>query len=591
MSSSSETNPRAARQHWRAALAVLGLAGLLLIAFHAAPRALPWASAGFDLALFAGGYALTRRLVVGEGGLRGAGSDALRWALPAVLAVVAAVLVVGLALLPPDALAREARLAVWTLASFGGVALMGQGGYDPAARDELLMHGWVLGVAAQLALAWSLAVTALRGRERALAQLALAGAAASLAFDLWLTFGGREPYAFYLAPARAWPFLLGAFLATAAGAEIDRAPVPRGLAAFGAVALPTWLWFWPLAALPRVVVARPLTTPELTAVLVAAFALGAATHRWVERPIRRRMTAPRAVLAVLAVVAVVGLAATWLASTGGLPGRAEPRLIAEAAALAAPRPFQAECNAEDGGLPPAGPCVTPAGRPAEVVVWGDSHAAHLTPAVRAWAAGRGLAVRQATHSGCPPLLRFTTGFESRGCEAFNRAALAEWSRATHTKVIVMGGGWTWALAGADDPAKASPRLAADVEASVRAVRAVVGPEPRIILLGVTPDFDFAPARCHAQRSFLRLDPFRCDHAPAANAAAARDMDARLTRIVETLPGVSLYRPWPVFCDGVLCRTRGDGGPWYLDRTHLTESGGLAQTRALAGVLDAAIAPA
>lgn len=585
-----ETDQGAARQHWRAALSVLGLAGLLLIAFHALPGALPWAGVGFHLALLAAGYAVTRRMLTGEGGLRTAWGDGLRWALPALAVVIAAVLAVGLFVLPPQTLAREAALVGWTLTGFSGVVLMEQGAYDPAVRDELLLHGWILGVAAQLAFAWSLAVALLRRRERSLALLALAGAAVSLALDLWLTFGGREPYAFYLAPARAWPFLLGAFLAVALGGDIDRLPAPPWLAAFGAMALPTYLWLWPLLALPRMVLARPLTTPELTAVLVAAFALGAATHRWVERPLRRGLREPRSGLPLLALVAALGLFGAWLARTEGLPGRAEPALAAEAAALAAPRPFQADCNVEDGRLPPVAPCLTPPGGEADVIVWGDSHAAHLTPAVRAWAAQRGLVVRQATHSGCPPLLRFSTGFAPRDCAGFNQAAVAEWSRSSHAKVIVMGGGWSWALASADDPARAAPVLAGDIEASVQAVRAAVGPGPRIVLLGVTPHYGFAPARCHALRSLLRLDPFRCDRAVPVNAASARDMDARLARIAESEAGVSLYRPWPVFCDGVLCRTRGGEGPWYLDRTHLTVAGGLAQTRALAGVLDNAIAP-
>lgn len=559
-----------------------------------------WAAAGFELALLVAGYALTRRILAGQGGvgrggagwggLRHVWSDALRWGLPSLALVVAAILGLGLFVLPPDALAREARLAGWTLTGFSGVVLMEQGGYDPAVRDELLLHGWILGVAAQLAFLWSLAVVTLRGRDRALALLAFVGAVVSLALDLWLTFSGREPYAFYLAPARAWPFLLGAFLAVALGAEIDRIAAPRWLVSCGAIALPTYLWLWPLSALPRSLVARPLNTPELTAVLVAAVALGSVTHRWVERPIRRGLREPRSELAALALVAALGLASVWLSRTDGLPGRADPQLTAEAAALTAPRPYQADCNAEDGRLPPAAPCTTSPGRTADVVVWGDSHAAHLTPAVRAWADQRGLAVRQATHSGCPPLLRVSTGFAPRACETFNQAALAEWGRAPHAKVIIMGGGWTWARAGADDPERAAPLLAADIEASVRAVRAAVGPEPRIVLLGVTPDYGFAPARCHAQRVFLHLDPFRCDRAVPANAAAARDLDARLTRIAEAEPGVSLFRPWPVFCDGVLCRTRGEEGPWYLDRTHLSLAGGLAQTRSLAAVLDNAIAP-
>ena len=51
------------------------------------------------------------------------------------------------------------------------------------------------------------------------------------------------------------------------------------------------------------------------------------------------------------------------------------------------------------------------------------------------------------------------------------------------------------------------------------------------------------------------------------------------------PGVILYRPWDALCEGDRCHTRGAGGPWYSDPSHLTAAGGAIQAEAFVRALD------
>lgn len=553
----------------------------------------------FDLAFAAAGFAATRLMLVpGEGAVRRlieTWAAAIRWGLPALVAVVVAVLAVSLVLLPPADLTSQAWTALWTALGSSGHELMKQGPFDPRQSSELLLHLWAVGATAQLFVGWTAVVAVIIGlrRTRWIGAVALAGVLLSLWLDWWMRGRGLQLAAFYLAPANAWPFLIGAFYAsTSFVPDFQAMSRPRWLAQAGGLAWSFCLWVWPVAALPPMILARPLTPWEWMAAVTAAALLTLATRRWIERPLRRRLGyRPRTAFAALAVsvVAVCGFSLAILAANG-LPGRAPARVLAEEADRLVRPPLQAACHVEMRARRPNPDCTTPPGGPAEVVVWGNSHAAHLTPAVLDWTGRRGLRMRQATKSGCLPLLASSEGLASDNCMAFNRAAVAEMAEGPPPRLIILGAAWTVVMARSPgDDAAESRALTGDLTATVRQVRAAVGPGTAIVLLGETPGFAFAPADCHDRRRFLGLDTRRCDLSPPANAGEAWAVDDMLDRIAMTEPGVQVFHPSAALCRAGRCRTRGPDGPWYADRHHLTPAGGRAQSDTLAAILDAATA--
>lgn len=578
---------------------VLGLAFIAAVlgmtVRHMAPATAGWSTWAFDLALVVAGFASTRLLSATTGrreGLWRAWSSAARWAGPATILVCVAVLAGAMLLLPPIDLRDQARTALWSAFGLSGLELMKQGPYAPQASSELLLHVWIVGVAGQLFVGWSLLVTALgRSRPRLLTGLAVAGGLVSLGFDLWLLAHAKTQQALFLAPAQAWPFLAGALAARLRGgpgpADTSQGDHEAPSLQAAALALPFYLWSWPLLGFPVLVLARPLTLAESAAALAGAVCLAWATRRRVETPIRRRLahrpvSALRLTAIALGTVAAAGAA---LLAFDGLPGRAPPAVLAEEAGVLRRPPLQAFCNTEGFEAPPPDRCTVPAGAAADVVLWGNSHADHLSPAVLAWAQARGLGVRQASRSGCLPLLRARAGLVDEDCLAFNRAAVAEWGR-EKPQVVLLGAGWTVVLDRAPgNSARDLDALADELRHTLRVLRAEVGPRTLIVLLGSTPDYGFAPGACHARRAFLGLDTARCDLARPANADLAGRVDAKLAALAAAGPGMALYRPWTSLCEGGLCRTRGAGGPWYADANHMTEAGGAAQAEALAAVLD------
>jgi peptidoglycan/LPS O-acetylase OafA/YrhL len=548
----------------------------------------------FDATFVIAGVAATR-LILGPGprGLVEAWATVVRRGLPAVATVLIGVLAVSAAVLPPADLSRQASTALWTALGASGLHLMQQGGPEAAAGDELLLHLWATGVAVQLFAGWTLILAALiRLRlTRWTGAIAGTGLLLSLGLEVWMRGQGMQPQAFYLAPANAWPFLLGALLAGLPPERGVRA-LPSGsrFRPLGELIWPFVLWLWPLATLPSMILARPLTLAETAAVLAVAMLFSLATWRWIERPARHRLGHnPRNVFAAwVACVLILALIPAAILAAKGLPGRADADLLAEAASIQRRPLLQAACHVDAGQTRPNPDCTTPAGGPAEVVVWGNSHTSHLTPAILDWTARRGLRMRQATKSGCPALLVSGDGLASTECLAFNRAAVAEMGEGTPPRLVILGGAWTVLMArSAADDSQEVERLERDLAATVQRVRTVAGPAAAIVLVGTTPDFDFAPAACHSRRRFLGLDTRRCDLAPPANAAMAAVMDGVLGRVAAGQAGVRVFDPATALCAQGLCRTRSPSGPWYADRHHLTPVGGLAQSQALAAVLDAA----
>jgi hypothetical protein len=213
--------------------------------------------------------------------------------------------------------------------------------------------------------------------------------------------------------------------------------------------------------------------------VVAALIAGALVLAWVtqwlvEQPIRfgRLKHSAVALATLVACAAGVGIAGAATAD-GRLAVRSDrfERLLATTYDYArAYRGQTCQLEARQTAADYAPACVDAdfgsTGR-TSVLLWGDSHAAHLYPGLRAGAAGAGLSLAQFTADGCAPLVDESTGF-CRDIQAF----VLERLTALAPDAIVLAADWTLPKVG---------RLALGV-AAIRRVSAapivLVGPVPR-----------------------------------------------------------------------------------------------------------------
>lgn len=202
-----------------------GLAVLLVVSYHLQLRGAGGGFIGVDVFFVVSGYLMTRILLRQEPASAGqylafVAARARRiW--PALVALVAVLLVVGLVALPPFDLATLARQALWALAFLSNHHFLQHSGYADRSADDLwLLHTWSLSVEWQFYLLYPLLVFAVlrlsrragRPPERLLAPTLLVLAAASFAWQI-AQRGQPLESSFFLLACRAWELLAGGIVA------------------------------------------------------------------------------------------------------------------------------------------------------------------------------------------------------------------------------------------------------------------------------------------------------------------------------------------------------------------------------------------
>ncbi|MDJ1009699.1 MAG: acyltransferase family protein [Paracoccaceae bacterium] len=384
--------------------------------------------------------------------------------LPALLAVLAASFVAGWVWLGPadyDAMARAAGAVLLFVSNVW--FWQNSGGYFDGSTDYLpLLHTWSLAVEEQFYILFPLLLLVLvRLGQRTTLGVTLTLVVASLALAAWAT--PRMPSAsFYLLPTRVWELGVGALLAlglapTAAPRWLREAVAGLGLAAIvyavtaydGATAFPglaalppvlgaaaliwaggaggslagqalSWrpvvfvgllsyslyLWHWPVMAFARNwLMALDLPFGWQLGTIALSLALAWASWRLIERPFRTgrgRSLSPGPIFALSgAGMAALGAAALAVVLTGGAEQRYSPEQRALLASLnhaddiracRGARPVEALCTFGDGQ-----------GVGGRWLLWGDSHAEAVLPAVETLAREAGASLDFASDAACAPL--------------------------------------------------------------------------------------------------------------------------------------------------------------------------------------------
>jgi peptidoglycan/LPS O-acetylase OafA/YrhL len=538
---------------------------------------------------------------------------------PALALVLAATLAAGRWLLLPDAYATLGKDVAAAAAFVSNLVLWQDAGYfTENAALRPLTHLWSLAVEEQFYLVFPLLLLATR-RSWRLTGVALAAlAAASFAWNV-ATVGTDPAAAFYLLPSRFWELALGALLAfvelrrpeplpprlrtpasiaglgllllaflgptsssafpglwalaptCAAVALIAAGPGAllnrRALAAapvvlLGRISYPLYLWHFPALVLARLQWGPSLSTEGTVAVVAVSVVLAYATYRLVELPLRglaaRGSLRPRLLVAPLTATGAAGLAVLL---GGGLPGRVPvelqqlstvafdyKRAYRESRCFLQPwqgaRAFKPECIDDGEGK--------------LLLLWGDSHAAHLYPGLAPAARERGFRIAQLTASACPPLLDYHSS-ERPKCHAINRAALAV-ARDLRPATVVLSAQW-----------EEYPGLDG-LRGTVAGLRRLGVRE--IVVVGPSPNWPHGLAQAlfrEVKREGLDSFPLRVKHELSDAPARA---DRRLRPLAREL-GVTYIAALDVLCNGDGCLARLEDRADQLlvwDPSHFTAAG-------------------
>jgi peptidoglycan/LPS O-acetylase OafA/YrhL len=457
----------------------------------------------------------------------------------------------------------------------------------PARAWELLL-GAVLALGAIPALRWRWL------RETA----AAAGVAAIAAAVVLLDYRTETPGWWLLLPC------LGAALVIHAGSSggslaasvLSFAP----LVWVGLISYSLYLWHWPLLILPKLVLARELMPAETAFVIGLSVLAAALSWRFVEQPFRRMsvsaLPARRSFLAggAVALTALLAIGGA-IAHFGHLLWRNTPQAsYADNAVIHDTAPACLARDRASGGpseMPPLKECVFGAPDQAPVsILWGDSHANHLRPALEPWAKERGIAFRQITKALCPPLLGVKPAIAPRNmredCLQFN-AETAKWIlEQTSVRQVILSARWPIYLgrsyprhgvtpiltAGETVPPDASGAMAAFETALDETLKALTDKRIAVVMIAPLPDFYQGGAKCVGRAFHLGWDADRCNAQAAANAERMQIVEDKMAERAARFPGVALVRTADLFCDQKQCSPFMGGDVVFRDDNHVTPKG-------------------
>jgi len=536
------------------------------------------------------------------------------------------------------------------------------GYFAPNSEFTPLLHTWTLSLEEQFYVCWPLILAALSLPAARKWKIPTAFAILVGTLLLSAHWVGSNPNgAFYLLPSRAWELALGALLSfapisrvlaripralasvvslagigllTIAVTTFSRATPFPGLAALlpctgaalviaagegglslggkflslrplvwiGMISYSLYLWHWPVLVFGHLLANRKLDAIERGGLVVLVFIVSWLSWRFVESPFRKahvvKAKVKSWVMGGLATSALFVAAGALLYLGNGLPARG-PNVgdfEQEAEALQ-----KSPCLARGASLPGVEGCLLGAQTSAsryDVVLWGDSHAAHLAPAFKEISQRLGVTTRQIAKAGCSPIpdVQFLPFDEARAeCPAFNAAALRAVLADQDVRVVVLAGRWDVFVAGnlLLTTGGIQPSLAASRQLLVSSLRKLitelVAGGRQVILVGQVPLPPPELIICTTRARFRGLDESGCAVGPAQARERTEELvNQVLAEVAGHLEsGVQIVHPYEALCGQHGCMVQSGGQMLYTDESHLSSSG----ARFLANGLQKAIATA
>jgi peptidoglycan/LPS O-acetylase OafA/YrhL len=366
-------------------------------------------------------------------------------------------------------------------------------------------------------------------------------------------------------------------IAATPAAKVNRVLGQQPLVFIGGLSYPLYLWHWP------VIVFWKLLHPgasglQMAVPLVASVALAWLTKSLLEDPVRFGKLGPasferpslRTVLVGLLLVCALGLFAVVMR---GLPSRFPPQLRAIAEWSASPNMTTrvGRCYFDPGSTTEFSSECTPRKRPGMplVLLWGDSHAAHLYPGLINVQLTHSFEIIQWTAGLCPPtVIPFAN--ESSACPGRRATALQELTH-VNPDTILLAGAWELYLGKTQSEAD----IIRSLSETVRQLRKDGDGNSEIVIFGPSPTWNTS----------LAIDLFRFMVARRLNEIPERlgqpsdavwHLDAAMATQAVALK-VRYVSVLDYFCNKSGCRTVGDRAKTppdllFRDSNHLTVSG-------------------
>jgi hypothetical protein len=402
-------------------------------------------------------------------------------------------------------------------------------------------------------------------------------------YDRWMPFPGMAA----VAPC------LGSALVIYAGQQttfVSRALSWKPAVFVGLVSYSLYLWHWPVLVFTQIALNRALHPWETYACIAASFALAVLSWRYVERPIRRHRTLGWRPLfgGAVAAMTVTALCGAAVASAGGVPQRLQPEIRKILAEERDHEPRMDICfgltahDVRHGRLCRIGS--TEIEEPS-FLLWGDSHADALLPAVQQAAKESGKAGLFAGTDSCAPLLGVVRP-DAPKCKPFNDAVL-KIAKQPAIKDVILDARWAknaygtargegdWRVFPYDAQGEGTDLVSTEAvfyRGLERTVRKLAQAGKHVVIVASLPEAGYSVPRMMAHmrmdgdnRTLTRSLPKFLAHQKFVFSALNRMHDQY---------GAKILYPHEILCATGQCQLSMNDRPLYRDEHHLSVFGAL-----------------
>ncbi|MGY2223635.1 acyltransferase family protein [Pseudomonas gingeri] len=620
------------------------VAVIAVVLFHFDVPGFTGGFVGVDVFFVISGYLITsiiwRERQDGRFSLVEFWSRRARRILPALFVMMLASLVAGWFLLAPKDYDELGRSVHYQVIFTSNLLFARQDGYFETASDlKPLLHTWSLSIEEQFYVIFPLLLMLLSSRLKYWRMGLFLLLLMSFAMSQW-TLGLSPQKAFYLLPMRAWELLAGVVLAVmpvgqrislikaqavsafslglillavfaydsgtsfpgaaallpvvgAAGliwangqqaTLVGKVLGSRLLVGVGLISYSWYLWHWPVLVFGKYASVYGLGAWGLAGLFILSLVLSYGSWRFVEVPFReRRLLAGRRQILLVSGVAILGLGLLGksLGWAAGVPWRLSPQALQYAQARTW-SPELMSCLSDDKKRDRPFCHFGPQPQAARALVWGDSHAAALIPALEDEARKHGVNITHAAYSGCLP---FSRSESTPGCARFNQRVARALDEEKYSDVVLVG---RWSLyvygqrSGDTGPALMDPatgkydRAVAErrfAEGMGNLVRQLRGAGHRVWLVKEVPLQDFSVPYRLSRLAMVGLPINSEGIALAEHLKRQAYIDALFVQLADADPEVELLDPAPKLCDAIAgCRVELDGRSLYSDDNHLSDVG-------------------
>lgn len=424
----------------------------------------------------------------------------IRRLFPALSVMLITAAILGFFLLPPSEYERLGTHIVSGVTFISNIQLMKESGYfDVESTLKPLLHLWSLGVEEQFYILFPILITVFpRNKNILIGVIILIGTASFLMGLIWLDSSPHK--AFFHPAARFWELFIGVLVAIWLRTKVQNLSVnvanlaaisgllligtglyfiregvsfpgwwallpvvgaafligpgrlssinrtilsSRVLVRIGLISYPLYLWHWPLLYLVRVHHSGELPTLLAAGALLLSAVLAWCTWRLIETPLRHGGS--NTTKGLIIIMLLLGVSGFLIKESHGVAQRypeAIRSIIAqEYNGKAEARAGTCFMKTEQKYSDFSEECYKKAENFSNrtILLWGDSHAAHLYPGLSKLSQEKSFSLMQLTASGCPPII---------GLSISSRPACAEINSFIFKKIginkpeiVVLGGYW------------------------------------------------------------------------------------------------------------------------------------------------------